>query len=329
MVKFEEIHFNPSPLGDIAKTNEATFRVGKHTIGASDSGMGKKKIILEKILGIKKQQNMTMLAGWIIHNFFEEDERRQILVDYINKEENYEVINIRDLQFIALENENYMELEHEAESEMYVGLEDDYEIRLHPDSQAKNLYCIEFKYTGLQYKEFLKDEYVNRITHYFIQVNMYLGFYHLPFCYLIIINKGIFTSTSKNWDFVWKNYVRVFKVYFDDKVFHATIRRIQDIAKKIEKEEYKGVECPEILWECDPKWCHVRNDCDNPITKVDGSDVYVECFHCKEKIKPTTPYLERGGKIYHYKDVRGHGGVEIKECINACMKETWRVDDAK
>lgn len=328
-------NFNPMPTIKVAYDED--FLKDKRIIGCSSVGMGSNKIVLEKCYGIDKPTTMTMLSGKWMHSLIQDKKVRIPLVNYINEQCGYTVRNIGDHPYILLDNGNYFQLENLDEYEytkkypekIYTQIGKDRFLRQHPDIYVGNLYIIEIKYTGLHYKEFIKDEYLNRIFHYRIQLNLYMGLNGLKRGFLFIVNKGIFSTTSKNWDFVNNNYIHFIEVLFSQKLFDASLKITHNLFDRIEKEEFNTLPCPNMLWECDPKYCQVRADCKNPITKLPKGKLEDNqvCAFCGEIIEMGFPCLLRDKLYYHYRDKMMDGEI-MGECVQNC-KDAWEVRESE
>lgn len=305
----------------LARAYDAKFRKDKHVVGASSLPYGMRKVVIKKAYGIHSKMNMRMLAGKIVEDVFQQEPALSYIVNDINEALGIELQEAGEDLYYPLENGNYGKFEVKVRDimEKYVHFGDDYHLRLHPDIYTP-LYIVEQKFTGGDYRDFQSDEYLKRITHYEIQLNTYLGFFHVPIGFVLVIHDYIFKTRSKSWDYIWKNYCRLISFKFNEKLFKLTIERAKEIFRCIETEDFLTPTCPEFLWECKAKYCDVRDDCPIKISKV-RLEEFVSCEHCGERIKPGTLLLERGGRYWHN---RGKDDKFKVECNRACMKACER-----
>ena len=311
--------FEVNLLPSLVKAYEKDFHKGKNIIGASSLPYGMRKVVIKKCYNIKTQPTMKMIAGHIIEEIFQKEPMLSYMIKKINSQlSDYSFKYVNDTNFYKLKNGNYGLQKVTPELGKMIEILDFF-LRTHPDIYT-SLYAIEIKYTGLNYKEFIKEEYLDRIIHYQIQLNTYLGIYGLKFGFLLIILAGIWSTSSKNLNFVWNNYCKLIPFEFNQELFNQTIERAKEIYSYIKTEDFISPSCPEFLWECDKKYCPVRDDCPIKIEKK-KFDIYQTCEYCKEKIRPGLPCLVRNEKIWHYKDKEHkEGGLEMKDCISDCIK---------
>lgn len=314
---FDDFEVNLIP--SIVEKYNKKFPKDKNIIGVSDLPYGMRKVVIKKCYSIETQITMKMVAGHILEEIFQSEPTLTSIIKKINDKLPYSFKYTKDNIFYELDNGNYGLQKVIPELEKKIEILPKKFLRAHPDIYT-SLYAIEIKYTGLQYKEFIKEEYLDRIVHFQIQLNTYLGLYGLKFGFILIINAGIWSTTSKSFDFIWNNYCRLVPIEFNKELFDITIERAKEIFGCIEKEDFVSPSCPEFLWECDKKYCPVRDDCPIKIEKK-SFEVYKTCEYCGEEIRPGLVCLIRNEKIWHYRDkIFKEGGIEMKECISNCIR---------
>lgn len=261
-----KLTINPFPI--IAESLDSKIEQNKHTIGMSEIGYCKKKIILRHIHNKYDPTTMRTLAGTIVHKLIEYKPTRTKIVDHINKQLNIDTFPLS-----------------QPEQEAEIDLGNGYKLRLHPDILTPH-YVVEIKTTARPTRQWTKDVAPYHIT----QCNGYCGHYERKLGIILLINLNFFLSASKNWEYLLDKYTFTYPFTFDEKLYEQTLERSKNIAECIEYEIIDTYGDPELTWECAE--CNVIEECGRTVYKCQHTNQ--EGRKCNKVMCEYTDLLSRG-----------------------------------
>ncbi|MDH3324095.1 MAG: hypothetical protein OEL89_00490 [Candidatus Peregrinibacteria bacterium] len=258
---------------------EEDFKKDKNVVGASEVPFCIRKTVLRKLHGKDVETTPKMLFGKIFETVLYLPHVLSSLICHVNHQLGLKV----------------KEMEIQSQAKGHFELKPGKYLRMHPDIYTSH-YIIEVKTSFTPLKIWSHE----LIPYHAAQLNTYMGYWNVPFGFILMVNEGIFKAQDKdnNWNTFWKKYCYFVPVTFDLKLYQDTLLRALTVFDCIEQEICE-IDCPEFEWEC--KYCNVLEECGKEVIKCEFRDQFNK---------------KCGKKMYEWRECLTPEFVETPACRN-------------